>query len=286
MTFLQQMLAHDFMRTAFGVGTAIAVAAGPIGYFLVLRGQVFSADALGHAAFTGALAALAFGANELLGLLVATVAVALGLSGRHSQRRAGNDVLIGSVFAWLLGLGVLFLSIYTTYRSTANGSAGTTVLFGSIFGLQAVQVPLAAGLCLAVTAALLVIARPLLFASLDPEVAAARGIPVRVLGTGFLVLLALVVAESAQAIGALLILGLLATPGAIAQRVTTTPASGMALTAAIAIGGVWAGLVLGYAVPRVPPSFAIVGVLFGAFVVTEVVSWLAQRPRTVDGRVS
>jgi zinc/manganese transport system permease protein len=276
-TFLQQMLSHDFLRTAFWVGTVVALAAGPVGYFLVLRGQVFSADALGHAAFTGALAALAFGAGELLGLLVGTLAVALGLSAMRSERRATNDVLIGSVFAWLLGLGVLFLAIYTTYRSGANGAAGTTVLFGSIFGLAPWQIPVATGLCLAVLVGLLVIARPLLFASLDPEVAAARGVPVAALGTAFLVLLALTVGEAAQAIGALLILGLLATPAAIAQRVTMTPAAGMALAAAIAVAGVWAGLVLSYAVPRVPPSFAIVGVLFVAYVVVTGGGWLVRR---------
>ena len=280
MTFLQQMLAHDFMRTAFWVGTAVALAAGPIGYFLVLRGQVFSADALGHAAFTGALAALAFGANELVGLLVGTIGVALALSLPRAQRRAGSDVLIGTVFAWLLGLGVLFLAIYTTYRSTANGSAGTTVLFGSIFGLALEQGLVATVLGLAVIAGMLVIGRPLLFASLDPEVAAARGIPVRVLGGAFLVLLALTVGEATQAVGALLILGLLATPAAIAQRLTTRPAAGIALTAAIAIAGLWAGLVLSYAVPRVPPSFAIIGVLFGGYVLTVGGDRLRRRARS------
>ena len=280
MTFLQQMLAHDFMRTAFWVGTAVALAAGPIGYFLVLRGQVFSADALGHAAFTGALAALAFGANELVGLLVGTIGVALALSLPRAQRRAGSDVLIGTVFAWLLGLGVLFLAIYTTYRSTANGSAGTTVLFGSIFGLALEQGLVATVLGLAVIAGMLVIGRPLLFASLDPEVAAARGIPVRVLGGAFLVLLALTVGEATQAVGALLILGLLATPAAIAQRLTTRPAAGIALTAAIAIAGLWAGLVLSYAVPRVPPSFAIIGVLFGGYVLTVGGDWVRRRARS------
>jgi zinc/manganese transport system permease protein len=279
-TFLQQMLAHEFMRTAFWVGTAVALAAGPIGYFLVLRGQVFSADALGHAAFTGALAALAFGANELVGLLVGTIGVALALSLPRAQRRAGSDVLIGTVFAWLLGLGVLFLAIYTTYRSTANGSAGTAVLFGSIFGLAVEQGLVATVLGLGVISGMLVIGRPLLFASLDPEVAAARGIPVRVLGGAFLVLLALTVGEATQAVGALLILGLLATPAAIAQRLTRGPGAAIGLTAAVAVAGLWAGLVLSYAVPRVPPSFAIIGVLFGGYVLTVGGDWVRRRARS------
>lgn len=277
MTFVQGMLAHDFMRTAFWVGTAVALAAGPIGYFLVLRGQVFSADALGHASFTGALAALAFGANELAGLLVATIGVALGLSLPRVQRRAGSDVLIGTVFAWLLGLGVLFLAIYTTYRSTANGSAGTTVLFGSIFGMAAGQALVATALGLVVIGGMLAIGRPLLFASLDPDVAAARGVPVRGLGAAFLVLLALTVGEATQAVGALLILGLLATPAAIAQRLTTRPGAGIALTAAVAIAGLWAGLVLSYAVPRIPPSFAIIGLLFLGYVLAVAADGFGRR---------
>ena len=132
-----------FIRHALLAGTAIAAASGLVGYFVVLRSQVFSGDALSHVAFTGALAALAFGIDARLGLFVATITVglAIGLLGEHGR---ADDVVIGVVFTWILGLGVLFLSIFTTTESTGNGAAGVNVLFGSIFGLSADQATVAA----------------------------------------------------------------------------------------------------------------------------------------------
>ena len=274
MSGLAGMFAQDFMRNAFGAGTAIALAAGPIGYFLILRSQVFAADALGHVAFTGSLAALAAGINPLIGLLGATVLTGTLLNRMSGDRRA-NDVMIGSLFAWILGLGVLFLSIYTTFRSAGNGSAGVVVLFGSIFGLQTTQTCIAAGVSLVVLVLVLAAFRPLLFTTLDPEVAAARGLPVRRIGLILTLLSALTVAEASQAVGALLILALVATPGAIALRLCNSPGAAVATTTAIAVGGMWGGLTLSYAVPRIPPSFAIVGLLFGTFVVVTAVSAMA-----------
>jgi zinc/manganese transport system permease protein len=135
---LAHMLSHPFVRHAFLAGTAIAACSGLVGYFVVLRGQVFTGDALSHVAFTGALAALALGYDLRLGLFVATIGVALTFGLLGPKARA-DDVVIGSVFAWVLGLGVLFLSIFTTERATGNATAGTSVLFGSIFGLSAGQ---------------------------------------------------------------------------------------------------------------------------------------------------
>jgi len=130
-------LAHPFVRHALIAGTAVAVCAGLVGWFLVLRSQVFSADALSHVAFTGALAALAFGLDVRLGLFAATLGVALVL-GLLGPRGRADDVVIGSVFAWVLGLGVLFLSISTT-RAAGDSTAGASVLFGSIYGLDTGQ---------------------------------------------------------------------------------------------------------------------------------------------------
>ena len=138
------MLGHEFMRNAFLAGTFIALACGLVGYFLVLRTQVFAGDALSHVAFTGALAAAAAGIDLRLGLFAATLAVALGMGAAGDRARA-DDAVIGSVFAWVLGLGVLFLSIFTTSSSgNGNGAAGVRVLFGSIFGLSAGDAWLAA----------------------------------------------------------------------------------------------------------------------------------------------
>src|SRR5204863_4661431 len=144
---------------------------------LVLRGQVFTGDALSHIAFTGALAALAFGIDPRLGLFATTVAVAVGM-GVLGLRGRADDVVIGSVFAWVLGLGVLFLSLYTTSRSTGNGAGGVSVLFGSILAISGDRALVAVAVAVVIVAALLVIARPLLFASIDEAVAAGRGVRV------------------------------------------------------------------------------------------------------------
>ncbi|WP_329134358.1 metal ABC transporter permease [Streptomyces sp. NBC_01476] len=249
--------AHPFFVHALIAGTGIAVAAGLVGYFLVLRAQVFTGDALSHTAFTGALAALALGWDLRLGLFATCVAVAL-LLGTLGHGARADDVAIGSLFSWVLGLGVFFLTLYTTSRSTSNGNAGVTVLFGSIFGLSAAQSYVAAGVAAGLAGALLLIARPLLFASTDPEVAAAHGVPVRLLGFGFLVLVGACAAEATQAIGSLLLLALLAAPAGAAHRLTTRPYPALALAAGLALGEMWCGLAVSYYVPKVPPSFAIV----------------------------
>jgi zinc/manganese transport system permease protein len=254
---LSSMFAHPFMRNAFLAGTGIAASCGAVGYFVVLRSQVFTGDALSHVAFTGALAALAAGVDLRLGLFGATVVVAVGMGFLGRSGRA-DDVVIGSVFAWMLGLGVLFLSIYTSTGSGANGTAGVSVLFGSILGLSAGAARAAAAIGVGILASVLLIARPLLFASLDEAVAAAGGVPVRALGVGFLALVGLTAAETTQAVGALLLLGLLAAPAAAAHRLTTHPFRGLALSTGLAVGAMWTGLTLGYVLPSVPPSFAVI----------------------------
>ncbi|MEY9928283.1 zinc/manganese transport system permease protein [Catenulispora sp. GP43] len=254
------MFSHPFMVYALLGGTGIAAACGVVGFFLVLRAQVFTGDALSHVAFTGALAALAFGVDLRIGLFTATIAVAL-LLGALGRRGRADDVVIGNVFAWILGLGVFFLTMYTTDRSgSGNGAATVNVLFGSILGLSAGQAQTALWIGLGVVAVLLAIARPLLFATLDEAVAAARGVPVRVLAFVFLALVGAATAEATQAVGALLLLGLLAAPAGTALALTDRPFRGLALAAALAVGEMWAGLTLAYFVPRMPPSFSITAV--------------------------
>lgn len=258
---LAHIFDQPFLRYAFIAGTAIAAAAGLVGYFVVLRSQVFTGDALSHVAFTGALAALAAGADLLIGLYGACVIVALAMAALGPKGQA-DDAVIGSVFAWILGLGALFLSIYTTEASGASGlgTSGVNVLFGTIFGLSAgqavIDTAVSAGVCLAIVA----IGRPLLFASIDPAVASARRVPVRTLGLVFLGLVGVTAAAATQAVGALLLLGLVAAPAGAAQRLTTRPFSGLWLSAGIAVGSVWAGLLIAYSAPELPPSFGILGV--------------------------
>jgi zinc/manganese transport system permease protein len=259
-----QMLGHPFMLRAFVAGTAIAAGAGLVGYFVVLRGQVFTGDALSHVAFTGALAALAAGIDARIGLFVGVVAVAVVLGALGDVGRA-DDVTIGAVFAWVLGLGVLFLSVFTSSHATGNSTAGVSILFGSIFGLDPSRTRIAVLVALGVIIVMLAIARPLLFASVDPDIALARGVPVRLLGYLFLVLVGVTAGEATQAVGALLLLGLLAAPAATAQRLTTRPYRGLILAGTIAVVATWAGLLLSYNASGVPPSFAIMAVLTATY---------------------
>lgn len=269
---LTEIFAQPFMRHALLAGSGIALACGLASYFLVLRRQVFAGDALGHVAFTGALAALLIGADARVGLFVACIAVAVLLA-YAGRRGAAGDTTIGSVFAWVLGVGVLLLSTFTASSGSANGSTGARVLFGSIFGLSSGQALTACLVGLAIVAALLLCARPLLFATTDEGVASSRGLRVRVMGVVFLVIVGVVVAQASQAVGALLVLGLLAAPGGMAHRLTLNPYSGMALSAALALGAMWAGLALSFAVPALPPSFSIMAVAGGAYALT-----LVRRP--------
>lgn len=251
------MLAHEFFRNALLAGTLIALACGVVGYFVVLRAQVFAGDALSHVAFTGALAAAAAGIDTRIGLFVATIAVGLLLAS-IGRRSGGEDVTIGIAFAWVLGLGVLFLALFNTSSDAGNGLLGARALFGLIFGLDSSEARLAALIGLLIVAAILTMARPLLFASLDPHVAAARGVPVRALGLAFLALVGATAAEATQAVGALLLLGLLAAPAGAAHRLTANPYVALAVSAALAVAAMWIGLAFSYAVPSVPPSTAIV----------------------------
>jgi zinc/manganese transport system permease protein len=260
------MLSQEFMRNAFVAGSATAIACGLVGYLVVLRAQVFAGDALSHVAFTGALAAAAFGAGLRLGLFAATIAGALAI-GLLGERARADDVAIGSFFAWTLGLGVLFLTIFTRQRSAGNGTGGVRVLFGSILSLSQRDVVVSLGIVAGVAVFVALAARPLMFATLDPDVARARGVPVRALGFAFLAVLGVVAAQATQNVGALLLLGLLAAPAGAAHRLTLDPWHGLVLAPALALVAVWGGLSLSYVVPSVPPSSAIVGVATAIYAV-------------------
>lgn len=254
---IAHMLSQPFMQHAFVAGTAIALLCGLVGYFVVLRGQVFAGDALSHVSYTGALAALAAGVDLRFGLFAATIAVGV-LLGLLGGRGVADDVVIGTTFAWVLGLGVLFLSIFTTHRANGNSVANATVLFGSIFGISWSSALTATLVAAGLIVLLLLVARPLLFASFDAGVAAARGVPVRLLGPLFLGVVGATAAEASQVVGALLLLGLLSAPPAAARRMTDRPWTGLTLAAALTVASMWVGLTLAYAVPKLPASFAII----------------------------
>jgi zinc/manganese transport system permease protein len=263
------MLSQEFMRNALLAGTFIALACGVSGWFVVLRGQVFAGDALSHVAFPGALAAAAAGADPRIGLFVATVAVGAGIGALTRGALAGGngrgaapvqDTAIGTAFTAILGLGVFFLTLLGTSGAGRSGIQGAHTLFGSVFGLSAAEARLAAAVALAAALLTATMARPLLFASIAPDLAAARGVRTRLLGVAFVALVGVVAAEATQAVGALLLLGLLAAPAAAAQRLTPSPLAGIGLAAALAVAAMWGGLALAYAVPSLPPSSAVVAI--------------------------
>lgn len=258
------MFAHEFVRNAWLAGTFIALACGVIGWFVVVRAQVFAGDALSHVAFVGAIAAAAVGVDERIGLFALTLALAgaMGVLGRRAQ---ADDVTIGITFAWVLGIGVLLLAILATSAGGASGITTANTLFGSVYALSAGAAVLAAAVALAATGFVVGVARPLLLATLDPELATLRGIPVRALGLCFLAALAVVSAESTQAVGALLLLGLIAAPGGAARVLTARPYRGLTLSGAIAVGSMWGGLALSYVISALPASTAVIGLAAAAY---------------------
>lgn len=281
---LVHMLSQPFIQHALLAATPIAVLCGLVGYFVVLRGQVFAGDALSHVAFTGALAALAAGLDLRFGLFAATVGVGIAL-GLLGGRGVADDTVIGVTFAWVLGLGVFFLAIFTTHSASGDATANVTVLFGSIFGISTAAAVTAAVVAAGLIVVLLAIGRPLLFASIDPAVAAARGLPVRLLGPLFLAIVGATAAEASQVVGALLLLGLVAAPSAAARRLVDRPWPALALSAGLCVVTVWAGLVVAYAFPVLPASFAMVAVATATYAVAGVLTSPRVRPGRRRGPV-
>jgi len=251
---VQNMLSFAFMRNAFAAGTASAVVAGLIGYFVVLRASSFAAHAISHIGFAGAAGAVLLGVNPVLGVGVLSLAASVGM-GVLGRRLRGRDL----VMAFSLGLGYLFISLYT-----GNATNAYAVLFGQIFGITTGAVEITVLTSVVVLALLAAIYRPLLFASLDEEVAEARGIRVGAIGLGFMMLLALAVTEAVQVSGVLLIFALLVAPGAIAGRVFRRPAAALALSAALAVFITWASLALAFYTPY-PVSFYVTSLAFAAY---------------------
>jgi zinc/manganese transport system permease protein len=269
------MLEHEFIRNALLAGSAIALASGVVGYFLVQRVQVFAADALTHVAFTGTLAAALAGIDLRLGLFGATVAVGL-LFAALGNRARSDDVAVGVVFVWVLGVGVLLLDLFNRRSGGSNGVIAARTLFGSIFSLTGSQVVFAVLVAGAILAGMVAIARPLLYSTVLAETAEARGVAVGAIGAGFLVLLALDAAEATQAVGALLLLGLLAAPAGAAIRLTSSPAVAVGLSACFGVVSVWLGTTAAYLDASLPPSSAIVGVAVAIYAAAFAISALRR----------
>jgi zinc/manganese transport system permease protein len=234
------MLDYDFMRTAFMASGIAALLAGTVGFFLVLRGQTFAGHALSHVGFSGATGALLFGLSPLTGLVGFTVAAGIGM-GLFGEKLAERDVAIGMMLSLALGLGLLFLHFYT-----AAATQAAALLFGNVLGVDEAALLTLAALAVASFVALGIIIRPLIFASLESELAEARGVPVRFVSTAFLVIVAVAVAECAQIVGVLLVFTLMVGPAAAAQNLSRRLAGGVFLAAGLALAEAWGGLTLAY----------------------------------------
>jgi zinc/manganese transport system permease protein len=255
-----QILQASFMRHAIIGGTLVALAAGLIGYFVVIRQDAFSAHALAHIGFPGATGAVLIGAPVTLGLAVFCAAggLAIGALGKQVDRR---EVATGTVLAFAMSLGILFSSLASRSASTV-----TSVLFGNLLAITGDQLVTFGVFCGVVLAVLIAIRRPLLLASVNPQVAEAKGLPVRLLGMVFMLLLAVVVTMAVQVVGTLLLFALVVTPAAAALALTARPVLVVGLGTAIALGSVWLGLVLS-AMFNLPPSFPVVGLAVATWLV-------------------
>jgi zinc/manganese transport system permease protein len=253
------LLAQHFIHTALLAGAVVAVVSGAIGIFVVTRGASFAVHAISELGFTGAAGALVIGIDPVIGMIGGSLIVGLVL-GLLSLRGRERDSAIGAVLAFGLGVGVLFLSLYQGYATQA-----TNLLFGSIVGVSDRQLLELTVVALIVAGGLAAVYRPLLFSSVDPEVAAARGVPLRALSVTIFLLLALTTAEAIQVVGVLLVLTLVITPAAAAQRLTARPALALALSIGIALVSTEGGILLSLAVPW-PTSFFISAISFAAYV--------------------
>jgi len=263
---LDQLFAYQFMQNAFLAGTTAAVLAGIVGYFVVLRGEAFAGHTLAIVGFPGAAGAILFGLPQLLGLAVLCTASGLGIGvlGRGAVRdRHAESAAIGTIQAFMLALGFLFVSLY---KGLLEGVY--SILFGTFLGVTRAQVLLLLAIAVVALAALAVIGRPLLYLSVDEPAAAAAGVPVRALSIGFLVVLGLAIASTALITGALLVFALLVMPAAAAAQLVARPGPAMVVSVALGLVIVWTSLTISY-FTDLPIGFLVTGVGFVIYAVAR-----------------
>jgi zinc/manganese transport system permease protein len=234
------MLQYEFMINAFTAAGIVAVVSGQVGFFLVMRGQTFAGHALSHIGFAGATGAGLIGLAPLWGLVGFTLAAGIAM-GVLSDRISNRDVAIGVVLALALGFGLLFLHYYRSFATQA-----TALLFGNVLAVDRPTIVTLAALGAVTLVALGAIMRPLIFASLQPELAEAKGVPLRFISTAFLVIVALAVSACAQIVGVLLVFTLMVGPPAAAQRLTSGLWSGLVVAALLALAEAWLGITMAF----------------------------------------
>jgi zinc/manganese transport system permease protein len=271
---VRQLFSFPFMVNALTAGTIVAVMAGVSGWFMVLRRQTFAGHTLSIIAFPGAAAASLAGVPVAVGYFGFCGIGALVLAGIAGSRRSlsAESAAIGSLQALALALGFLFVSLY---HGVLNGL--DSLLFGTFLGITSRQVVVLLVVAVAAVALIAVAARPLLFASVDADVARAAGVPVGLLGSGFLLVLGLSVAETSQITGALLVFALLVTPAATAHLITPRPLLGVLLSVAIALTVTWLGLALAY-FSIYPVGFYVTSLAFALYVIVRLARTLPSHP--------
>src|ERR1700674_1044496 len=263
---LNQLFSYQFMQNAFLAGTAAAVLAGIVGYFVVVRGEAFAGHTLSVVGFPGAAGAILFGLPQLVGLAVLCTVSGLGIGvlGRGTVRdRHAESAAIGTIQAVMLALGFLFVSLY---KGLLGGVY--SILFGSFLGITRQQVLLLLVIAVVVLSVLAVIGRPLLYLSVDEPAAAAAGVPVRALSIGFLVMLGLAIASTALITGALLVFALLVMPAAAANQLLVRPGQAMIVSIGLGLVIVWTGLTIAY-FTDLPIGFLVTGVGFVIYVMAR-----------------
>jgi zinc/manganese transport system permease protein len=277
---LQQMFAFHFMVNAFRAGTVVAVVAAAVGWLMVLRRASFAGHTLAVVSFPGAAGAVWLGISVTAGYFAASIAAALVIAMAPPASRGGTSresAVIGTVQAFALACGVLFVSLYGGLLDSVTG-----LLFGTFLGIADAQVITLLIVGAGVLAVLAAIARPLFFASVDPDVASARGVPVRLLGVVFLVLLGSTAAEVSQITGALLVFALLVMPAAAAQQLTARPVWSLVLAVVLGLVVTWAGLAAAY-FSSYPVGFYVTTFGFAAYGLAAagraVAEWIGTRGR-------
>jgi zinc/manganese transport system permease protein len=270
---LLEMLHYQFMQHAFEAGTVVALIAGITGYFVVLRRSAFTAHAFSEIGFAGAAGAILLNIAPIAGLVLGSSLGGLAIAAL-GRRATNRDTQIGIVLAFTLGLGLLFISLYSGYATEAY-----SILFGEILGISYGQVLLTVVAGAGIIGAVGLIYRPLLFASLDEDVAEAKGMPMLLIGTVFMLLVAVAVSFAVQVTGVLLIFSLMVTPAATAQYLSRRPATAIAISVTIALGATWVGLFVAFYTPY-PVSFFISGIAFGLYLLVRLIR-LGMKPTKV-----
>lgn len=255
-------LSYDFLRNALIAGSLAAILGAVVGYFVVIRNVGFAAHALAHIGFTGATGAALFGLSPLNGMLIVSIiaGTGMGISGNRIQR---SEMAIGMMLSICLGIGTLFLALYKGFAGQASA-----ILFGNIFGVSSHQITQTAILTLVSLCVLCLFSRRLLFASIQPDLAEARGVPLSSLAVSFMIILAVSVTLASQVVGILLVFTLMIGPAGIAARLFRKFWTVIFASIGLALSTVWGGILLA-CFTNWPPSFCITSILFILYLLTE-----------------